>query len=127
MRELTVILLVSVMLMYFILCAQFESFLQPLIVLLEIPVDTFFALLALMIFGQTLNLMSAIGIIVTCGIVVNDSILKLDAINELRKGRHASDRGNTYSGPTPSARHNHDLLDHRLRHAPRAFYVRYGL
>lgn len=86
MRELTVILLVSVMLMYFILCAQFESFLQPLIVLLEIPVDTFFALLALMIFGQTLNLMSAIGIIVTCGIVVNDSILKLDAINELRKG-----------------------------------------
>ncbi|MDE5961347.1 MAG: efflux RND transporter permease subunit, partial [Duncaniella sp.] len=85
MKELTVILLVSVMLMYFILCAQFESFLQPLIVLLEIPVDTFFALFALMIFGQTLNLMSAIGIIVTCGIVVNDSILKIDAINELRK------------------------------------------
>lgn len=84
-RELSVILLVSVMLMYFILCAQFESFLQPLIVLLEIPVDTFFALLTLMAFSQTLNLMSAIGIIVTCGIVVNDSILKLDAINELRK------------------------------------------
>lgn len=85
MKELTVILLVSVMLMYFILCAQFESFLQPLIVLLEIPIDTFFAMLALMIFGQSLNLISAIGIIVTCGIVVNDSILKIDAINELRK------------------------------------------
>lgn len=84
MRELIVILLVSVMLMYFILCAQFGSFLQPLIVLLEIPVDTAFALVSLMIFGQSLNLMSAIGIIVTCGIVVNDSILKLDAINELR-------------------------------------------
>lgn len=86
MKELIVILLVSIMLMYFILCAQFESFTQPLIVLLEIPVDTAFALVALMIFGQTLNLMSAIGIIVTCGIVVNDSILKIDAINELRKG-----------------------------------------
>ena len=85
MKELIVILLVSVMLMYFILCAQFGSFLQPLIVLLEIPVDAAFALLSLMIFGQSLNLMSAIGIIVTCGIVVNDSILKLDAINELRK------------------------------------------
>ena len=85
MKELIVILLVSIMLMYFILCAQFESFTQPLIVLLEIPVDTAFALIALMLFGQTLNLMSAIGIIVTCGIVVNDSILKLDAINELRK------------------------------------------
>lgn len=85
MKELAVILLVSLLLMYFILCAQFESFLQPLIVLLEIPVDTAFALLSLLAFGQTLNLMSAIGIIVTCGIVVNDSILKLDSINELRK------------------------------------------
>ena len=83
--ELTVILLVSILLMYFILCAQFESFLQPLIVLVEIPIDIAFALAALWMFGHTLNLMSAIGIIVTCGIVVNDSILKLDSINELRK------------------------------------------
>ncbi|MDE6158025.1 MAG: efflux RND transporter permease subunit [Muribaculaceae bacterium] len=85
MKELAVILVVSILLMYFILCAQLESFVQPLIVLLEIPIDISFALLSLLIFGQTLNLMSAIGIIVTCGIVVNDSILKLDAINELRK------------------------------------------
>lgn len=85
MKELSVILLVSLLLMYFILCAQLESFVQPLVVLLEIPIDITFALLSLWLFGQTLNLMSAIGIIVTCGIVVNDSILKLDAINELRK------------------------------------------
>lgn len=85
MRELTVILLVSLLMMYFILCAQFESFVQPLIVLVEIPVDIAFALLSLWLCGQTLNLMSAIGIIVTCGIVVNDSILKIDSINELRK------------------------------------------
>lgn len=85
MGELTIILFVSILLMYFILCAQFESFLQPLIVLIEIPIDTAFALVTLWMFGHTLNLMSAIGIIVTCGIVVNDSILKLDTINELRK------------------------------------------
>lgn len=85
MKELTVILLVSLLMMYFILCAQFESFVQPLIVLLEIPVDVSFALLTLLVCGETLNLMSAIGIIVTCGIVVNDSILKLDSINELRR------------------------------------------
>ncbi len=85
MGELSVILFVSILLMYFILCAQFESFLQPLIVLVEIPIDIAFALITLWIFGHTLNLMSAIGIIVTCGIVVNDSILKLDSINELRK------------------------------------------
>ena len=85
LSELVIILLISVLLMYFIMSAQFESFSQPLIVLLEIPIDTAFALLTLWVCGHTLNLMSAIGIIVTCGIVVNDSILKLDSINELRK------------------------------------------
>ncbi|WP_300971831.1 MULTISPECIES: efflux RND transporter permease subunit [Muribaculaceae] len=84
MKELAVILLISVLMMYFILCAQFGSFVQPLIVLAEIPVDTAFALISLWLCGHSLNLMSAIGIIVTCGIVVNDSILKLDAINDLR-------------------------------------------
>lgn len=84
--ELVVILFISILLMYFILAAQFESFVQPLIVLLEIPVDVAFALVLLWICGHTLNLMSAIGLIVTCGIIINDSILKLDAMNELRKG-----------------------------------------
>ncbi len=84
--EMIVVLFVSLLLMYFILAAQFESFLQPLIVLIEIPIDVAFALILLWTLGHTLNLMSAIGIVVTCGIVVNDSILKLDAINELRKG-----------------------------------------
>lgn len=84
-NEMVVILFISILLMYFILAAQFESFLQPLIVLIEIPIDIAFALLLLWLFGNTLNLMSAIGIIVTCGIIINDSILKIDAINEFRK------------------------------------------
>ena len=84
-NELIVILIISILLMYFILAAQFESFLQPLIVFIEIPIDIAFALVCLWIFGHTLNLMSAIGIVVTCGIIINDSILKIDMINELRK------------------------------------------
>lgn len=83
--ELVVILFISLLLMYFILAAQFESFLQPLIVLVEIPIDVAASLLVLWVCGHTMNLMSAIGIVVTCGIIINDSILKLDAINELRK------------------------------------------
>ena len=75
----------GLIIVFLILAAQFESFLQPLLVLAEIPIDVAFALLLLWICGHTLNLMSAIGLIVTCGIVINDSILKLDAINELRK------------------------------------------
>lgn len=85
MSELIVILFISILLMYFILCAQFESFMQPLIVLAEIPIDIGFGLVILWACGHTMNLMSAIGIIVSCGIVINDSILKLDSINELRK------------------------------------------
>lgn len=84
-QQLLVILAISIMLMYFILCSQFESFVQPLIVLVEIPIDAAFGLLVLWGCGETLNLMSGIGIIVSCGIVVNDSILKIDTINELRK------------------------------------------
>ncbi len=79
------IFLLSLLLMYFILCAQFESFTQPLIVLAEIPVDIAFAMLVLMCCGYSLNIMSGIGLIASCGIVINDSILKLDAINVLVK------------------------------------------
>lgn len=85
MHEMVIILIVSLLLMYFILASQFESFLQPLIVLTEIPIDIAGALVILYICGHTLNLMSAIGIIITCGIVINDSILKIEVINQLRK------------------------------------------
>lgn len=80
------ILAVSIVLMYLIMTAQFGSFLQPLILLTEIPVDIAAGLLCLAAFGHSLNIMSAIGLVVTCGIVVNDSILKVDVINRLRSG-----------------------------------------
>jgi len=86
LSELIVILFISILLMYFILAAQFESFKQPFIVLMELPIDVAGALIILWLCGHTLNLMSAIGIIVTCGIIINDSILKIDLINELRIG-----------------------------------------
>jgi multidrug efflux pump subunit AcrB len=84
-NELIIILLISLLLMYFILAAQFESFLQPLIVLLEIPIDITAALGFLLLLGHSLNLMSAIGMVVTCGVTINDSILKVDMMNQLRK------------------------------------------
>ena len=85
LRELMLVLIVSILMMYFILAAQFESLLQPLILLIELPIDIGAALLTLWITGHTLNLMSAIGIIVMCGIIINDSILKIDTINRLRR------------------------------------------
>ncbi|MDR0537792.1 MAG: efflux RND transporter permease subunit [Tannerellaceae bacterium] len=84
-NELLIILLISLLLMYFILAAQFESFVQPLIVLLEIPIDITASMALLLILGHNLNLMSAIGMVVTCGITINDSILKVDMMNQLRR------------------------------------------
>jgi len=83
--ELLVILAVAFLLLFFILAAQFESLIQPLIILSEIVVDIFGALLLLLIFGAGINLMSMIGLVVMCGIIINDSILKVDTINRLRK------------------------------------------
>ena len=85
MRELMLVLVVSILMMYFILAAQFESLLQPFILLIELPIDIGAALFVLWITGHTLNLMSAIGIIVMCAIIINDSILKIDTINRLRR------------------------------------------
>ena len=84
-RELALVLLVSLLLLFFILAAQFESLAQPLIILSEVAVDIFGALLALRIAGSSINLMSLIGIVVMAGIVINDSILKVDTINRLRR------------------------------------------
>jgi len=84
--ELVLVLAVAIALLYFILAAQFESFIQPLIILLEMVVDVFFVVLGLWLLGETLNIMSMIGLVVMSGIVINDSILKVDTINRLHRG-----------------------------------------
>ncbi|MCL2074075.1 MAG: efflux RND transporter permease subunit [Marinilabiliaceae bacterium] len=84
LRELILVLIISILMIYFILAAQFESLIQPIILLIELPIDIGAALFILWITGHTLNLMSAIGIIVMCGIIINDSILKIDSYNNLR-------------------------------------------
>lgn len=83
-KELVMILLVAVLLLYLILASQFESLVQPLIILSEIVIDIFGALAVLWACGVSVNLMSMIGLVVICGIVINDSILKIDTINKLR-------------------------------------------
>ncbi len=85
-KELVWILLIAIALLYLILASQFESLLQPVIILLELVIDISGALAVLWLLGESLNLMSLIGLVVVTGIVINDSILKLDTINRLRAG-----------------------------------------
>lgn len=91
--ELSVVLSVALALLFFILAAQFESLVQPFIILLEMVIDAFFVLLALWLMGETLNLMSMTGLVVMSGIVINDSILKIDTINHSPHLKAASHEG----------------------------------
>ncbi len=84
-NQLIYVLLISLSLLYLILAIQFESLLQPLIILIEVPIDIAGSLFLLWIFNETINLMSIIGIIIMSGIVINDSIIKIDTINQCRK------------------------------------------
>lgn len=83
--ELVLVLSVAVALLYFILAAQFESIVQPLVILSEIVIDVFWVFLVLWLLGESLNIMSMIGIVVMSGIIINDSILKVDTMNRLRR------------------------------------------
>ena len=84
-KELCGVLVISILLLFFILAAQFESLVQPFIILSELIIDIFAVMGVLYLFGESLNLMSMIGMVVMCGIVINDSILKVDTINRLRE------------------------------------------
>ena len=90
-QELAMVLCVALLLLYFILAAQFESLIQPAIILAEIVIDVCIVLLALWAMGESVNIMSMIGLVVMSGIIINDSILKVDTINNLyRHGEKAS-------------------------------------
>ncbi len=77
-------LLLAVFLVYLVMASQFESLIHPFVILFTIPLALVGAVLALFITGTTVNIVALIGVIMLAGIVVNNAIVLVDLINQLR-------------------------------------------
>jgi len=84
-KEISRALIIAVVLIYMVLAAQFESFIHPLTIMLSLPFAMIGAILGLLITGKTINIMSAIGIIMLMGLVAKNAILLVDYTNTLRE------------------------------------------
>jgi len=78
-------LILAIILVYMVMASQFESLIHPFVIILTIPLAAVGAVWALLVSGISFNIMSYIGIIMLTGIAVNDSIILVDCINQLRR------------------------------------------
>jgi HAE1 family hydrophobic/amphiphilic exporter-1 len=85
-RSLVLALLLAALLTYMIMAAQFESLVHPFIVMFTLPMGAAGAIVALLLTGGTLNVISIIGLVVLVGIVVDNATVKIDYTNQLRRG-----------------------------------------
>jgi HAE1 family hydrophobic/amphiphilic exporter-1 len=91
-QQFVLMLVLAVLVIYMVLAAQFESFAQPLIVMIALPFSMVGALGGLWLGGMSLNLFSMIGIVLLIGLVTKNSILLIDYANQLRaEGRDPQD------------------------------------
>jgi HAE1 family hydrophobic/amphiphilic exporter-1 len=84
MSNLTFALILSIVLVYMVLASQFESLIHPFTILLTIPLAGIGTVWTFFLLGKSFNMMAYIGIIMLAGIAVNNSIILVDRINQLR-------------------------------------------
>jgi HAE1 family hydrophobic/amphiphilic exporter-1 len=80
----SIALLLSAVFMYLVIAAQFESFVHALVIMMTLPLTMPFAIISVMLFFDSLNLYSLLGMLVLLGVVKKNAILQLDRANQLR-------------------------------------------
>jgi HAE1 family hydrophobic/amphiphilic exporter-1 len=85
-KSLTFSLILSIILVYMVMASQFESLLHPFTILLTIPLAVVGTIVTFYLLQTPLNIMAIIGIIMLVGIAVNDAIILVDRINQLKRG-----------------------------------------
>lgn len=90
-RSMQFALALAVFLVYLVMASQFESLIHPFVILFTIPLALVGAVLGLFVTGSTLNVVAFIGVIMLAGIVVNNAIVLLDLVNQLRAAGMAKD------------------------------------
>jgi HAE1 family hydrophobic/amphiphilic exporter-1 len=84
-RSLAFTLVLAVLLVYLVMASQFESLVQPFVILFTIPLGLIGVVWALFLTGTTVNVVAMIGLIMLAGIVVNNAIVLIDAVNQARE------------------------------------------
>ncbi|MDH4196684.1 MAG: efflux RND transporter permease subunit [Candidatus Aminicenantes bacterium] len=85
-RSLLLALILATVLTYMIMAAQFESLLHPFLILITLPMGAAGCVVFMLLTGQTINIISVIGMIVLVGLVVDNATVKIDYTNQLRRG-----------------------------------------
>lgn len=98
-KSLALALMLALLLVYMVMAGQFESFLNPFVIMFTIPIAITGVVLSLMLTGRSFSIPAYIGIIMMCGIVVNNAIVLVDYINTLRKRGMSRDDAIVKAGP----------------------------
>jgi HAE1 family hydrophobic/amphiphilic exporter-1 len=84
LRSLMMAMALAIFLVYLVMASQFESFIHPLVVIFTVPLGAIGAILALALTGNSINVVALIGAVMLAGIVVNNAIVLIDAVNQRR-------------------------------------------
>ncbi|HHY41727.1 MAG TPA: efflux RND transporter permease subunit [Thermoanaerobacterales bacterium] len=97
--DMLLVFVLAVILVYMVMAAQFESLKHPFVIMFTVPLALIGVVLSLLLTGHTINIISLIGVIMLAGIVVNNAIVLIDFINQLRESGMSRNEAIITAGP----------------------------